>query len=174
MTEKPSWARSSWWWNCSWRSLLCSCARIMSSNFLQVNSSYWYNDIKIPVIMASTGKYTQNLMDKVLHESVPILRHADRTLGISFWVALKTAAIETSRNIQMYQSWLPALLPHVHKLWWVTSKQKHKLTNKLQIIETHCWWNECWQRKWTDGRSREWLHTLHFEFWNILALSTIT
>lgn len=38
------------------------------------------------------------------------------------------------------------------------------------MTRTYCWWKECWQRKWTDGRSRAWLQTLHFWFWKIFAL----
>ena len=38
---------------------------------------------------------------------------------------------------------------------------------------TYIWWNECWQRKCTAGKSKGREHTLHFAPWNIFALKTI-
>jgi hypothetical protein len=33
----------------------------------------------------------------------------------------------------------------------------------------HRWWNECMQRKWTAGRSRDDVHAVHLLSWKIRA-----
>ena len=47
----------------------------------------------------------------------------------------------------------------------------NQFLNKVRC--TYIWWNECWQRKCTAGKSKGREHTLHFAPWNIFALKTI-